>query len=492
MDKLDRLTANVSKIHPEKILQFGGGNFLRGFVDWMVDVYNEKTCAGLGILVVKPTEQGDYEAWRAQGGLFHVLTEGIKNGKLVDESRLVKCVSRIVHAYEEWAAFLKSAENPAMRYIISNTTETGIRFSENDKITDTPPHEFPAKLTLWLHHRYQHFGGSMEAGCVLFPTELLALNGSLLRDCILQYADHWGLATDFKKWISAANIFCNTLVDRIIPGVGKNEMEAAWQRLGFQDEMVTQGEPYHLWAIEAPQSVREELPLDKIGLNIIYTDDLTPYRTSKVRILNGAHTVMVSVAYLYGLETVRETVEHEVLGRYVHEIIFNEILPTLDLPDMDVELFANNVLDRYRNPYIHHKLLSISLNSISKFKVRILPSLFAFQQKKDFLPKYIVLSFAAIIRFYKGEYNGLKIPLNDEPYIIEFFKKIWEEHDGSAAGISHLIQKILQWEKAWGMDLSGMPGLHGLLVEYVTEIETAGMQATLKSCIDRDTGLQDF
>lgn len=476
MKKLNRTTASVAKPHPEKILQFGGGNFLRGFVDWMVDIYNEKTQADLGVLVVKPTERGDYGEWREQDGLFHVLTKGIKNGQLVDESHLVKCISRIVHPYKNWDAFLASAENPDMRFVISNTTETGIRFSEKDQMTDTPPREFPAKLTRWLHHRFNYFNGEKNKGCIIIPTELLIDNGILLKEIILQYADLWGLGNDFKNWINGANIFCNTLVDRIIPGIGKEAMENAWQQIGFQDEMMTQGEPYHLWAIEAPQSVRQELPLDKIGLNIIYTDDLTPYRTSKVRILNGAHTAMVPVGYLYGIETVRETVEHEVMGKFVQQVIFDEIIPTLDLPGMDVQQFADDVLDRFKNPFIRHQLISISLNSISKFKVRVLPSLLALQKIKGELPKNTVLSFASLILFYKGEFNGKNIPLNDEKWATDFFEDIWKKYDGTENGAGELIKKVLQWEEAWGADLSTISGLHDLLVDYLIKIKKEGMQ----------------
>ncbi len=480
MKKLNRTTANIPPALPTRILQFGGGNFLRGFVDWMVDVYNEKTGSELGILVVKPTERGDYEEWRQQDGLFHVLTKGIRNGQLVDEAHLVKCVSSIIHPYREWEAFLKTAENPGLRYVISNTTETGIRVSSDDKKTDMPPNEFPAKLTLWLHRRFRHFNGSRESGCVVIPTELLERNGELLRDCILQNADNWGLEEDFKKWIHDANIFCNTLVDRIIPGLGENAMQEAWQQLGYQDEMITQGEPYHLWAIEAPQSVRTELPLDKVGLNIVYTDDLTPYRISKVRILNGAHTAMVPVGYLYGIETVRETVEDEVMGRFVREVNFDEIIPTLDLPGMDVQQFANDVLDRFRNPFIKHKLLSISLNSVSKFKVRVLPSLLTYREQRGVLPKHLVLSLAALIRFYKGG----EIPLNDEPWLVDFFKKAWAECDDSEAGIAVLVEKVLQWEQAWETDLSTVPGLKDSLVKHLISIEKNGMVKTVQQAFN--------
>ncbi|GJM36485.1 MAG: altronate oxidoreductase [Saprospiraceae bacterium] len=464
-------------------MQFGGGNFLRGFVDWIIDIYNEKSGTKLGVLVVKPTEQGDYQNWRDQDGLFHVLTKGIRNGQLVDEQYLVKCISRIVHPYLEWNTFLQSAENPALRYIISNTTESGIRTSPNDLKTDQPPKEFPAKLTLWLHHRYLHFRGAYVAGCVIIPTELLIDNGDLLKGCILQYAENWQLEAGFKEWINSANIFCNTLVDRIIPGVGKDALNDAFHQVGYQDDMITQGEPYHLWAIEAPESVREELPLDKIGLNIVYTEDLTPFRTIKVRILNGAHTAMVPVGYLFGIETVRETVEHEVMGEFVKQVLFDEIIPTLDLPMTELQQFGNDVLDRFKNPFIKHYLLSISLNSISKFKTRVLPSLLEYQKRKGVLPKGLVFSFVALIRFYKGEFNNQTIPLNDDPMVIEFLKQRWKECDGTEAAFYNLVEQILKWEKAWEADLSSIIGLKEMIAQYLIQIEKVGMQKTVKSIL---------
>ena len=465
MKALNRKTAEVSNIFPERVLQFGGGNFLRGFVDWIIDIYNEKTEANLGVLVVKPTERGDYQKWRAQDGLFHVLTKGIKNGQLVDEKHLVKSISRIVHPYKEWKAFLQSAENREIRFVISNTTENGIRVSQNDRQDDQPPKEFPAKLTQWLYHRFQFFKGADSAGCIIIPTELLVDNGELLKGCIFQVADNWELPQEFKKWIEKYNIFCNTLVDRIIPGVAAEFLQDALQQVGFQDDMITQGEPYHLWVIEAPQSVRDELPLDKVGLNVVYTDDLTPFRVTKVRILNGAHTVMVPVGYLYGLETVRESVEHDVMGRFMQQVIFDEIIPTLDMPENELQIFANDVLDRFKNPFIKHHLISIALNSVSKFKARVLPTLLEFEKRNTSLPKGIVLSFAALIRFYKGVFNDQKIPLNDDPTNIAFFQNLWEECDGSEAAIAALVEAVLKWEKAWGQDLSEISGLKEMISE---------------------------
>ena len=479
MQSLNRNTANAPAAYPEKILQFGGGNFLRGFVDWIVEEYNEQTGSNWGILVVKPTQKGDYATWRQQDGLFHVLTKGIKNGQLVEESQLIKTVSRIIHPYKEWAAFLASAEQASLTYIISNTTEMGIRFSESDSITDKPPHEFPAKLTQWFYHRFKHFQGAEKAGCVVIPTELIIDNGTVLKNAILQYADHWQLENTFKEWIQQHTIFCNTLVDRIIPGVAKEALFDAWKQIGFQDQLITQGEPYHFWAIEAPESVRTAFPLDTLGLNIVYTNDLSPYRTIKVRILNGAHTSMVPVGYLFGIETVREAVEHPIVGSFIRQLLFEEIIPSLDLPEAQLQQFAKDVLDRFKNPTIQHQLISISLNSTSKLKARILPSILAYHQKTGQLPKRLVFAMAAKIYFYKGERNGQPIPLKDDPTAITFLQDLWTNCDGSPTAFADLATKVLQWEKTWGQDLSLINGFTEALTRHLIQIQEVGMEKAI-------------
>ncbi len=476
MQQLNRTTANVQKAFPEKVLQFGGGNFLRAFVDWMLDVYNDKTNSDLGVLLVTPIERDSYKNWQNQDGLYHVLTRGLQNGQIIDEKYLVKSISRVLHLYPKWEEYLKSAENPDMRFVVSNTTEAGIRYSEHDQFTDTPPNEFPAKLTLWLYHRYQHFHGSSEAGCIMIPVELILKNGEMLQKCILQNADNWNLDVGFKNWIINDNIFCNTLVDRIVPGIGRDALPEEWEKLGYQDTMVTQGESFHFWVIEGPKTVQEELPLDKAGLNVIFTEDLTPYRTRKVRILNGAHTSMVPVGYLYGTETVRKTVEHEMMGKFVHNTIFKEIIPTLDLPDKELQHYANDVLDRFKNPFIKHQLISIALNSISKFETRVLPSLLEYYHRKGTLPVNLVFSMAALLRFYKGEYDGKKIPIKDDPEAMNFLSDLWQNCDGSYAALANLADKVLGWEYAWKKDLSTTPGLKEMLTGFLADIEQKGIQ----------------
>ncbi len=479
MKRLNKENAGVSTHPTERVLQFGGGNFLRGFVDWILDEYNEKTNSDLGVVVVKPTERGDYQEWRDQDGLYHILTKGLKNGEVIDESRLVSCISRIIHPYHDWTAYLATAEQSDIRYIVSNTTESGIRYAEEDSLDDSPPREFPAKLTHWLYHRYEYFDGDPDRGCIIIPTELLIDNGVLLRDTIVRCAEAWELGEGFIDWITSANTFCNTLVDRIVPGVAPDARADAWAAVGYEDQMITQGEPYHLFAIEAPQSVRDELPLDQIGLNIIYTHDLTPYRQLKVRILNGTHTTLVPVAYLYGLDAVRESMEDEVTGAFIHRALHTEILPSLQFPQSELEQFAADVVDRFKNPFIHHRLISISLNSISKFKTRVLPSLMVHIDRGS-TPKHLIFSMAALLYFYRGRRGDEEIVLKDDPVAIDFLSDLWGKHASGEIGVNDIIDEVLSWEYAWAQDLRQHKVLQAYLSSSLTSIVDLGPKKALE------------
>ncbi|MGB3799724.1 MAG: tagaturonate reductase [Lewinella sp.] len=485
MQQLNRKNAGVGPAPQEAILQFGGGNFLRGFADWIVEVYNRQADQPLGVLVANNSDRQIYRDWRAQEGLYHVLTRGIKQGELVDSQDLITNVSRVISMDSEWDTFLASAEKPVMRYIISNTTEAGIRFSEDDQLSDTPPSEFPAKLTAWLFRRFTHFDGAPERGNIVIPMELIVDNGSVLRDLVIRNADSWELGSGFIDWVRNHCTFCSTLVDRIVPGVGKDEMQEVQEKIGYQDVAVTQGEPYHLLAIEAPAAVRAELPLDQIGLNIIYVDDLTPYRRSKVAILNGAHTSMVPVGYLSGKETVGETLEDETTGAFIKQVLFQEIIPTLSLPEVDLDQFANDVLDRFRNPFIHHQLLSISLNSVSKFRTRVLPSLLAYMDQKGSVPPRMVIALAALIRLYRGDRNAQDIPLKDDPWAIEFLQRAWADVEPDQQGMTELSKKVLGWDRAWEQDLSDRTELQTALASALSSIETKGMEATVAESLQK-------
>jgi len=295
----------------------------------------------------------------------------------------------------------------------------------------------------------------------------------------LQYAQEWNLGNDFTAWLENDNIFCNTLVDRIVPGYPKSKIDEITKELGYKDNLVVEGEQFHLWVIEGPESVKDEFPSESTGLNVVFTDNMEPYRTRKVRILNGAHTSMVPVAYLYGIETVRESVEDEVIGQYIKDVIFNEICPTLDLPEAELNSFANDVLDRFKNPYLVHALMSISLNSISKFKTRVLPSILEYQKRKNALPEKLVLSFAALIAFYKGEVNGKTIALNDDKEVLDFFNTTWSGYNGSEDSLNTLATTVLSKSDFWGQDLTEIAGLTEDVARNIGVILNGGMKAAL-------------
>lgn len=449
MRKLNRNNTNV-KNRPIKILQFGEGNFLRGFVDWMVDQMNLKAGFDGDIQIVQPLNQGMGKMLNDQEGLYHLQLQGIQNGEIIDELKLITCVQGVINPYQDYQAYLSLAENPDLQFVISNTTEAGITFDSNDYLqVNVVPNTFPGKLTALLYQRFQIFNADPSKGLIIIPCELIDKNGEMLKTCVLQYAELWDLPIGFINWIEESNLFCNTLVDRIVPGFPKDNIFEIQQKIGFEDNMVVKAEPFHLWVIEGPQSLREIFPADQAELEVKFVKDLSPFRTRKVRILNGAHTAMVPLAYLKGIRTVREAVEDEEMGAIIRETIFKEIIPTLDLPSEELEKYANEVLDRFRNPFIRHELASIALNSISKFKVRVLPSMMEYRQKFGSWPKNLVQSLAALILFYRGECNGESLPLNDGPEILDFFKAVWKK-----GNMEEIVTSILAQEEFWGIDLS--------------------------------------
>lgn len=476
MQQLNRDTVSAPK-YPLRVLQFGGGNFLRGFVDYMLDIYNEQAEDKLGIGVVKVTPRGDYQDWKAQDGLYHVRTRGIQQGALVEDTRLITSISQIIHAYAEWDAFMATAREPEIRYLFSNTTESGLRLADEDQLEDTPPASFPAKLCRWLYERYQHFAGSPEKGCIIIPCELIEDNGQLLRHLVIECAEDWRLPLDFIRWVAKSNTFCNTLVDRIIPGVSKDKLPEVWEDLGYEDQLVTEGEPYHIFVVEGPKEVGEQLPLDKVGLNVVFTNDSRPYRERKVKILNGSHTALVPVAYLSGLRIVRDTVEDALLRSFLDRLLEQEILPALDMPKAELQDYAASVIDRFKNPYIDHYWLTISLNSFAKWKVRLLPSLLSYAEQHGEAPALMSFSLACLIRFYKGSYAGEEITLNDEAPVIDYLQQAWQAGEASA-----VVKKVLSWSH-WGQDLTEVSGLHRQVTNYLERLEKEEVPAILQSVL---------
>jgi len=475
MQQLNRSSVPV-ETYPLRVLQFGGGNFLRGFVDYMLDIYNEKTGAQLGIGVVKVTPGGDYDNWKAQDGLYHVRTRGVQQGALVDEVRLIRSVSQIIHAYTEWDIFLDTARQAAIKYLFSNTTESGLRLADDDALAATPPTSFPAKLCRWLYERYQHFDGSPDAGCVIIPCELIEDNGLLLSQLVIECAEAWSLNLDFIRWVVQQNTFCNTLVDRIIPGVSKDKQPAVWAELGYEDHLVTEGEPYHIFVIEGSPAVGEQLPLNQVGLNVVFTEDSRPYRERKVKILNGSHTALVPVAYLSGLRLVRDTVNDPLLRTFLDQLLQTEILPALDMPATELQQYAGSVIDRFKNPYIDHYWLTISLNSFAKWKVRLLPSLLRYVEQEGAVPPLLSFSLACLIRFYQGSYQGETIALNDEPQVLERLQLAWQ-----AADARTIARQVLDWEAHWGQNLSTIPGLVDQVANGLDRLEQEEISAIIQS-----------
>ncbi|MBE7051732.1 MAG: tagaturonate reductase [Ruminococcaceae bacterium] len=411
----------------EKIIQFGEGNFLRGFVDWILQTLNKTTNFNGSAVVVQPIENGMCDMLSSQDCVYNLVMRGLKDGKSVQEIETIDSISRTVNPYADYDAYISLAHNKDARFVVSNTTESGIAYNDDDDLLMTPPTSFPAKVTALLLERYK-LGYD---GFIFLPCELIDKNGETLKSIILKYADRWQLGDAFKKWVNEKNIFCNTLVDRIVTGYPKDEKFD----LPFDDKMIDTCEIFHLWVIEGPKSILSEIPFDKCGLNIIITDNLENYRTRKVRILNGAHTAMIPYALLSGVETVGECMKNETISNYINSCVFDEIIPTLDLPEEELNQYAKDVFERFNNPFIRHACASIALNSVSKFKVRVLPSILEFEKRFGKLPEKLLFSFAKLIDFYKTDMT------NDAPEICEFMKK-------------SSVSEILANTSLWDADLS--------------------------------------
>ncbi|TCO76497.1 tagaturonate reductase [Marinisporobacter balticus] len=465
--------------HAERILQFGEGNFLRAFVDGMIDKMNKEADFNSSVVVIQPLKEGLVDKLNEQDGLYTLYLNGIKDGEVVSEHTVIEAISRAINPYDAYEGYLEVAKNPELRFIISNTTEAGIAFDEKDRLEDRPQNSYPGKLTALLYERYKAFDGDKNKGLILIPCELIEKNGEKLKEIILKYAKLWNLEEGFIKWMHEANTFYNSLVDRIVPGYPRDKMEKITKELGYEDQLVVEGEQFHLWVIEGPQWIKEELPAEKCGLNVIFTDDLTPYRTRKVRILNGAHTSMVPVSLLYGIKTVRETVEDQVMGRFVKEAIYDEIVPTLDLPKEELDYFANAVLDRFKNPFIKHFLMSISLNSNSKYETRVLPSVLEYKKRTGELPNKLVFSLASMMYLFKGEINGEVVALKDSPEILDMYEKLWGAYDVTEEGLRNIVTTVLAQEKIWKIDLNKVEGLTDKVTYYLSQIEKNGVRKAL-------------
>ena len=485
MEKLNRSAAKGIKTYPERVIQFGEGNFLRAFCDWIIWNMNQKTDFNGSVVVVQPIENGMIDMLNAQDNLYHVNLQGLDKGNVVNSLELIDVISRSMSPYMQFDKFLKLAENPEMRFVVSNTTEAGIVFDPACKLDDKPAKSFPGKLTQLLYHRFKTFNGDKSKGWIIFPCELIFLNGHKLKETIYQYIDLWNLGAEFKTWFTEACGVYATLVDRIVPGFPKKDIAEIQAKVQFEDNLVVQAEIFHLWVIEAPQSVAKEFPADKAGMNVLFVESEEPYHDRKVTLLNGPHTVLSPVAFLSGLNIVREACQHEVIGKYINKVMFEELMETLDLPKDELMQFANDVLERFNNPFVDHAVTSIMLNSFPKYETRDLPGLKTYLARKGELPKGLVLGLAGIITYYKGgkRADGVEITANDNPKIMSLLTELWATGD-----TRKVAEGVLAADFIWNEDLNKIPGLTELLVKMLNSIQEKGMLETVKGLLEKSCG----
>ncbi len=463
--------------YPEKVLQFGEGNFLRAFVDWMIDKANRDGIYQGSIVLCQPIAQGLKDMINAQDGVYTLAMRGAENGQPVEKIEVITSVSRCINPYENYEDLMEIARSADLEVVVSNTTEAGIAYHAGDQLTDRPPVSFPAKVTAFLYERYKAFNGDPEKGLLFLPVELIDNNGAELKRIVLQYAQEWELGQEFTDWVNTANAFTSTLVDRIVTGYPRDEVSYFEEKLGYKDNIIDTSELFNLWVIEGDEKWADKLPVHKTDANVIWTDDVKPYKKRKVRILNGAHTSTVLAAYLAGFDIVGDFMKDDTVRTFMNNVIYQEVIPTLDLPKEELESFAAAVNDRFANPYIKHKLLDIALNSCSKFNARCLPSLLGYVEEKGVLPKCLTFSLAAFIKFYQGEWkdgvytgtrkDGTQYPLRDDESVIRFFADAWSENDAEGTAAAVLSNKDF-WS---GKDLTEVPGLKDAVAGYLKEME---------------------
>lgn len=459
---------------PERILQFGEGNFLRAFADHFIDVMNERADFCSKVVLCQPNGSALADTVNEQEGLYTLYLRGFQNNEKISRKRVISCVSRCLNPKKDYEEVLRCAENPELRFIISNTTEAGIVYDSSCAFEDAPPPTFPAKLTQLLYRRFRTFGAETGKGFLILPCELIDDNGGELKACVLRYARQWELEDEFLHWVEEENTFCSTLVDRIVTGYPKHEADDLCQEAGYQDRLIDTGEIFGFWVIEGPPSLDEEFPARRAGLPVLITDDCRPYKQRKVRILNGAHTAFVPGAYLAGHTIVRDCMDDPVIRTFMNCAVFDEIIPTLDLPRKELEDFATAVTERFQNPFIDHALLSICLNSTSKWKARILPTLKDYISRKNVLPLCLTASFAFYTVFYQ-KYIPEGSLVKDDAGVLEFFR----QHDGVTD--RELVHHLCTETAFWGEDLSALPGFENAVLSCMEIIRSQGAKALMQA-----------
>lgn len=489
MKKINEVVASKAPALKERVLQFGEGNFLRAFADWMIDKANGQGVFDGSIVLCQPIAQGMGELINSQDGMYTLIMRGILDDKAVEKIEPITSVSRCINPYEDYEALLDLARSEDLQVVISNTTEAGISYREGDKLADRPAQSFPAKVCAFLYERYKAFNGATDKGLLFLPVELIDNNGANLLRIVLQYAVEWGLDENFQTWVRESNHFCSTLVDRIVTGYPGDELEYFYNEMGYEDKCLVSSEIFNLWVIEGKAEWAEILPIHKTDANVIWTEDVTPYKKRKVRILNGGHTASVLAAYLAGHNIVLEMMNDSLFENYIDKLFNEEIIPTLDLPKEDLQNFALAVKDRFRNPYIKHRLLDISLNSCSKWCARCMPSLLGFVEVTGELPKVMAFSLAAFIRFYKGEFengvyqgkraDGTVYVIKDDAKVITFFKEVWAK--GNTMEVAEAVLSNTDfWE---GRNLNTIAGFKELIAYYLDEMEQKNVREVITALL---------
>ena len=505
---MQRLNKSITHAvdRPVKVMQFGEGNFLRAFVDYIFDVTNEKTDFNGGVVIVKPIEFGNLDRFHDQENQYTLQLRGRYNGEAREEVRQITSIVDSVAAIEDYEKYMEYGTSETLRFVVSNTTEAGIRFDETDKFEACPPATYPGKLTKLLFERYKKFNGAADKGLIIMPCELIADNGIELKKCIDKFIELWKLGDEFKAWVDSACSFCPTLVDRIVPGYPRDDAAKLCEEWGYEDQLIDRAEIFGLWVIESDanlplEQLEKELPFQKAfdvndpsnTLSVVFTKDHHPYKERKVRILNGSHTSFVLAAYLAGNNIVRDSMNDAQMRKYMEETLFDEVIPTLSLPAEECNEFAKTVIDRFNNPFVDHNLLDISLNSVSKWTARCLPSFTGYVNKFGKLPKYLTFSIAALMAFYTtqdeaefnggrvlvGDRNGEKYNIRDDQSVLDFFKA------NSSKDPKEFAQAYLSNADFFdGQDLSKVDGLVDKIAEYLTDINARGMRAVVTDLVN--------
>ncbi|MFA9557841.1 tagaturonate reductase [Evansella sp. AB-rgal1] len=483
---------NIQENLPEKVLQIGEGNFLRGFIDWLIQQMNNKGVFNGKVVVAQPINFGKMiDMLNEQDCLYTVVLQGVQNGQVVDKSEVISSISRALDTYNQWDEVLAVAASSDLEIVISNTTEAGITYVQEEFTEGVVPESYPAKLTALLYHRYKAFNGSADSGLVIVPCELIEENAVKLKELVLQLASEWNLPAEFTTWLEESNKFCNTLVDRIVPGYPRDTIDEVTEMLGYKDNLIVVGEPYHMFAVDGDEEVQEKLPFHKAGLNIKW-GDITPHRELKVRLLNGPHTMMFSAAYLYGVDMVLEVMENETLRKFVNQG-FSEIMPTVHSEESEKVAFVEAVTERFLNPYTKHYLTDIGLNAVYKFKSRLLPSVKRYVESEGTLPKTITFSLASLFAFYRpirqeenaliGNRNGVEYTMRENDNVIEALATGWGKFEAGEMSINGLVTTLLADESIWSEDLNQIPGLTDAVTSYLQQIVDEGMKASVESLV---------